>query len=199
MGTRNLTCVFVNGEYKVAQYGQWDGYPEGQGSTILKFLQSYNKETFLKNLNTTRFIEEDEYNKLWLEVGVDIKASNGMVNMDDSDKFKKKHPQLDRDMGGGVLKFIENNENVVLNNEINFVYDGLFCEWCYVVDFDKNVLEVYRGFNKEILDKTERFFTKEASDNGYTPVTMLISFDLDKLPSEEDFVKQIRDKDEDDE
>ena len=27
MGTRNLTCVFKDGEYKVAQYGQWDGYP----------------------------------------------------------------------------------------------------------------------------------------------------------------------------
>lgn len=25
MGTRNLTIVYSNGEYKVAQYGQWDG------------------------------------------------------------------------------------------------------------------------------------------------------------------------------
>jgi len=28
MGTRNLTCVMKDGQYKVAQYGQWDGYPE---------------------------------------------------------------------------------------------------------------------------------------------------------------------------
>lgn len=26
MGTRNLTIVYSNGEYKVAQYGQWDGF-----------------------------------------------------------------------------------------------------------------------------------------------------------------------------
>lgn len=25
MGTRNLTIVYSNGEYKVAQYGQWMG------------------------------------------------------------------------------------------------------------------------------------------------------------------------------
>lgn len=32
MGTRNLTAVYLDGQYKVAQYGQWDGYPEGQGN-----------------------------------------------------------------------------------------------------------------------------------------------------------------------
>lgn len=28
MGTRHLTAVVIDGDYKVAQYGQWDGYPE---------------------------------------------------------------------------------------------------------------------------------------------------------------------------
>lgn len=40
MGTRNLTAVYLDGQYKVAQYGQWDGYPEGQGITVLTFLLS---------------------------------------------------------------------------------------------------------------------------------------------------------------
>ena len=38
MGTRNLTMVIHKEEPKIAQYGQWDGYPSGQGSTALKFL-----------------------------------------------------------------------------------------------------------------------------------------------------------------
>ena len=37
MTTRSLTAVKINGEYKIAQYGYYDGYPSGQGVTILKF------------------------------------------------------------------------------------------------------------------------------------------------------------------
>ena len=30
MGTRHLTAVVLNGDFKVAQYGQWDGFTNGQ-------------------------------------------------------------------------------------------------------------------------------------------------------------------------
>ena len=49
MGTRNLTIVHKNGEYKVAQYGQWDGYPEGLGATLLNFLKNVNSNGQEKN------------------------------------------------------------------------------------------------------------------------------------------------------
>ena len=38
MGTRHLICIFYRGEWVVAQYGQWDGYPEGQGFKLYRFL-----------------------------------------------------------------------------------------------------------------------------------------------------------------
>lgn len=37
MGTRNLTCVVLDGKYVVSSYGQWDGYPSGQGKQFLIF------------------------------------------------------------------------------------------------------------------------------------------------------------------
>ena len=40
MGTRHLICVVSDNQYRIAQYGQWDGYPEGQGAAILEFLKS---------------------------------------------------------------------------------------------------------------------------------------------------------------
>ena len=59
MGTRNLTMVInQEGEKKVTQYGQWDGYPSGVGVRVLKFLK--NKEVFDKfkaNLSKVRFLE----------------------------------------------------------------------------------------------------------------------------------------------
>ena len=39
MGTRHLICAISDDEYRIAQYGQWDGYPEGQGAAILEFLK----------------------------------------------------------------------------------------------------------------------------------------------------------------
>ncbi|OBT59797.1 hypothetical protein VE03_10541, partial [Pseudogymnoascus sp. 23342-1-I1] len=40
LGTRNLVFVYYQSRFVLAQYGQWDGYPEGQGFTILAFLRT---------------------------------------------------------------------------------------------------------------------------------------------------------------
>ena len=57
MGTRNLTMVISNGETKVAQYGQWDGYPSGNGVIVLEFLTSTNLEEFKNKLNDKQINE----------------------------------------------------------------------------------------------------------------------------------------------
>ena len=44
MGTRSLIAVKSNEKYKIAQYSQWDGYPDGQGKTVLEFLRSIVKK-----------------------------------------------------------------------------------------------------------------------------------------------------------
>lgn len=58
---------------------------------------------------------------------------------------------------------------------------------------DKNTFEVYQGFNKAPLDSSERFasITSPDSNEGYYQVKFLESFDLDNLPSEEDFIAQL--------
>ena len=50
MGTRNLITVTLNKKKVVAQYGQWDGYPEGQGKTVHEFLSKVNLDKFKKQL-----------------------------------------------------------------------------------------------------------------------------------------------------
>ena len=62
MGTRHVTAVFLNGEPRVAQYGQWDGYPSGQGVTILDFLRKSSKKSYsIDDLPTKQeFLDELE-------------------------------------------------------------------------------------------------------------------------------------------
>lgn len=55
MGTRHLISVVLDGEYKIAQYGQWDGYPSGQGQAIVDFLlDNFDREAFKRQLAKCR-------------------------------------------------------------------------------------------------------------------------------------------------
>lgn len=177
MGTRNLTCVVKDGDYKVAQYGQWDGYPEGQGATILEFLSSgLDRKLFESRLDDCVFITDEQIEKLW---------SKGVK------QFGTMYPELSRDTGAEILSLIQKSTAPVwLSNGIEFAKDGLFCEWCYVIDLDKNTFEVYEGFGKTSMSEDERFYADKVDGSGYFPVHHVVSFCLDDLPTLGEFVKQ---------
>lgn len=50
MGTRNITRVISNGQLKVCQYCQWDGYPTGAGRDIIDFLRETDDERMVERL-----------------------------------------------------------------------------------------------------------------------------------------------------
>lgn len=191
MGTRHLTCVVKDGEYKVAQYGQWDGYPSGQGSTILEFLQTA-PEGWEAKLDGCTWVDEQEFKSLWVECGAD--PDSDMVSFDVSGRFAKKYPALSRDTGADVLQLIANSESgLKLKNNLEFANDSLYCEYAYVVDLDKGTFEVYEGFNNDPLDAGERFYTesspREAYDKTpYYPVKHKFTFQLSSLPTLEEFL-----------
>jgi hypothetical protein len=198
MGTRNSTLIQVDGEYKVAQYCQWDGYPSGQGVGILESLRNSNLQKLRENVSSLEFIQDEELRNLWKDLGAD---GSGFTSMDISEKFKEKYPHLHRDCGGSdIIPLIEsgNIKSVILNTE--FPKDSLFCEWCYVVDFDKNTFEVYKGFNTEPLKEEERFFIDPSlvkeRDTKYYPVKFLASFDLFNLPTRTEFFEEVEPKEE---
>ena len=167
MGTRHLICVVSDNQYRIAQYGQWDGYPEGQGAAILEFLKSPMAKQLKNNLERCSWITNDEYNKLWKEFGAD--ATQPYIDCDVYQSFSEKYPQLSRDTGAKILKIAAGaTGEMKLQNSLDFSQDSLFCEWAYVIDFDKNTFEVYRGFNETPLDESERFYTagQKEDDNG---------------------------------
>ena len=114
MGTRHLTAVYQNGEYKVAQYGQWDGYPDGQGLICLEFLRDKlagNWSAFRDAVAKCRYISKEELGKLMKEYG---EREDGSISIWDYDRFQKDYPALGRDMGSEVLEYMYNHPEGVL-------------------------------------------------------------------------------------
>lgn len=191
MGTRNLTCVFVDGSYRVAQYGQWDGYPSGQGLTALNFVRDkMDKELFITNIMRSRFIGENEQVLLWAKIGIDIKARDGFVSMEESALFEKHYPQLHRNCAAKVLDMIQDSQGLLLGDQIDFAADSLMCEYAYVIDLDANTFEVFKGFNHEPLNPEDRFYGLEQACADYFPVKMLCQWFLNDLPSDVEFIQR---------
>ena len=188
MGTRNLTCVVLNGEYKVAKYGQWDGYRSGLGTDILNFLRNeFDRNAFIAGLEKLKVISTAKIKELWNECGADPKSD--FVTMDVAEKFKNAHPELSRDTSGvALLKLIQDGTAKWSYPDVAFAADSLFCEWAYVIDLDKGTFEVYEGFNESPLDPSERFASLPRENPNhreakYYPVRLLKSYSLRRLPT----------------
>lgn len=192
MGTRNLTMVTTGGITKVAQYGQWDGYPDGQGKTIIEFLRSKeNIEKLKTNLSKCRFLDEEGVDKEMIEEYTKVCPKYmGDPDPRTPEQLHWWNTYMARDLGGEILENIafSEDEEIIIRDSSNFASDSLFCEWAYVVDLDANKLEVYEGFNKSTLNKNERFFdTEKEKESGYYPIKISQTFDINNLPTNEEF------------
>lgn len=184
MGTRNLTLVKDReGKTKVAQYGQWDGYPEGQGSTILNFIKSKeNRDALAEVLKNVRFFNLEaapQSIKDYIE-GYDKRTpqwSNEPDNRTEADKYWFDN-LISRDVCGKILERLvainiellpdEFEKVIYLQDKRSFADDSLFCEWAYCVNYQTEKLEVYVNGKEKVID-----------------------FDFEHLPDEDDFCKQI--------
>lgn len=199
MGTRNLTMVINKaGETKVAQYGQWDGYPEGQGSIALAFLQECDLDKFEEKINKISWFTDEEIDEI------------------NQNSWMETYPWLSRDTGANILNAIYHGSYVErdvisgdkthecditkLVNEEKFAGDSLFCEWAYVIDLQKGTFEVYRGFQEEPLAEDERFYSlfeqPEHRTDVYYPVKLAKEYKLDNLPTYFEFIDEFAEEEE---
>jgi hypothetical protein len=189
MGTRNLTCVVKDGEYKIAQYCQWDGYPSGQGETVAKFImkriQPDNGKAFAEKLNSIKYPTEAEIKKRWNSIG----AVTDWVTFEQSAEFAKTWPHLLREFGAKILEYVYTDDNPEVSLATDFAADSLFCEYAYVIDLDHGLLEIYEGFNQKPLKKNARFFFlqkkdgQKSGDNTYYPIKVIKKIPFHKVTS----------------
>jgi len=195
MGTRHLIAVYLDGAYRIAQYGQWDGYPSGQGVTILDFLKTADLDRFKEQLKLVHFetkAEQKKKEEFFKEIG----AEGGWMNTEQANQYHRQYPLLTRDNGAKILQMVYDlKEPAFLQNSIDFAMDSLFCEWAYVIDFDQRVLEVYEGFNKDPVPRG-RFISETTDSQGYTCIKLKKVYPLDRLPTEKEFVHELEPPDE---
>ena len=135
MGTRHTICAVLNGEIKLAQYGQWDGKPAPQGIRILEFLESRERVQRLKDsLLRSTFVERSI-----LRTGREYEEWYGESRSDATlvgERF------WSRDLGARVLyNIIEApEESPPLMNSLCHLWEG---DWVYVINLDTEILEIY--------------------------------------------------------
>lgn len=195
VGTRHLIAVVKDGKFKVAQYGQWDGYPNGQGVAILRFLRSADLAEFSRKVDLCRFGSDTE-----IEAAYAAYSTGGWMTLEQSNAFKASpFAYLSRDTGADILGVImAADESLMLKDSSAFAADGLFCEWAYVIDLDKQSFEVYRGFYKTPAPDGERFAylngeveKRDEKIGTYYPVHLAKTYPLGSLPSDADFTSEL--------
>lgn len=197
MGTRHLICVVKDGEFKVAQYGQWDGYFSGQGQDLLNILKSDNFDLnhFKEQLDKCYYIDNDTYSRLLEENGVHVNE-DGFCSYEEMKRFGASHigQYLSRDTGSDIIRLIYDEtalSKIPLRNNVDFAADSLSCEYAYVIDVDNETFEVYTGFNDDVEHVTERFeflrtslidINEHRTSGGYGLVKLYETYDLNNLP-----------------
>lgn len=153
MGTRHLqTVITKEGEKKISQYGQWDGYPSGQGVEILRYLRNGNLKKYQENVAKIPLLTQSQCDE---------------VNKDKN--WDKNYPYLSRDCGSKIHQMIEDG-TVKFVSLMDKDEAEKWCEGFYTIDFEGNTFTSdYHGRVKSFsLDNlpTDKKYLKSMEDEG---------------------------------
>jgi hypothetical protein len=203
MGTRHLICVFWKGRWFLAQYGQFDGYPEGQGIKIFHFLSFARNVENLKVGLENHIYEpgNDELQAIWdeCEAWDRNRRDQNLMYEPNMSGINQLYPSLARDTSAGILGIIsrasqaeeKEPKKIPVKLDLEFANDTLFCEWAYVVDLDKEVLEVYGG--AENKNDGHRFRDVGGETAAVPELICSVNFsDIYLMKSDQEFMAKIQ-------
>jgi len=181
MGTRSLTMVInQEGEKKVAQYGQWDGYPSGVGVGILNFLKNKKLfDNFKFNLSKVRFLDEKGIDRDFVE-SYNKNTSQLFNKLDNRTEEQKRwfSTYCELDLAEKVLTNIANStdEEIILIDRENTAKGDGWVEYLYIINLKENTLGIYKHIDQK-------------------PIKV---YKLDRLPEEDVFISELESIEKDD-
>lgn len=143
MSTRGAVGFKVNGVTKVT-YNHSDSYPSGLGQDTLDFLRKRLKTGSVELL-------KEQASKIEL-VKENVKATPAQIkkyikyaDLGVSSQNPSEWYVLLRNLQGDLAGYLDAG---VMVDGSAFLKDGLFCEWAYVIDLDKNRFRIYKDGTK---------------------------------------------------
>ena len=186
MGTRGLFGFRKNGIDK-AVYHHFDSYPEGLGREFLTFVLK-NKDKLEEYFDHIKVIDHNV--KPTPEIITYCKKM-GWYNDRVSNRSTDDWYCLVRGLQGldQWQKCIDSGQDVYIDNRIDFIKDSLWCEYAYIYDVDRKVMEFYSGFQKE-PDENNRYGTEK--EDGYYPCKLLCAIPADDETVVEEEIEAMR-------
>ena len=148
---------FVQCDNATIIYNGCDSYPDGLGNDVLDFIRRWGLDK----------IEEMVSNFVYV---------NG--NSEGADFYSLEDYFLNED--GKTNYIVDIHKKLSVCNDINFIFDSLFCEWLYLLDLDSENLEVFKGLNEDI--PMGRFSCIPPSESGYRAVSLVKTIPFNNLP-----------------
>jgi len=122
MGTRSLTLAKSKDKYKIAQYGQFDGYPDGHGLIVLSTIRdNFDFDVFRERLDKLVEYSTEEVAARWREF---TKDDNGFVSLDESKRFSNKYPYLAREFAGKIIQAVYDGSAPGVYVNLDFAADS---------------------------------------------------------------------------
>ena len=197
MSTRGFLGFVIDGVEKIT-YNHSDSYPRRLGRDVLSWAQA-NQHALtcacdihrclssgpVDRARTLRVVDPDseptDEDIERLRYGLDLGVGIRRARPDWYQLLRRTQGDLAAMLAAGVIE-----------DGSDFPADSLSAEWGYIVDLDRQVLEVYEGFQKA-AHTAGRFAARTSSDAspGYYPVRLVASWPLSELPTPEEFIAEI--------
>lgn len=205
MGTRGAVGFRLH-ETDRMTYNHFDSYPDGLGADVIKDFNAFVaknggydnaigllKQMVLSMEEVDRKVPPTDAQKKFLAEYANISVSNQTTD----DWYCMLREAQGRIVEIAKARYFENAND--------FMLDGLFCEYAYVINLDTEMLEFYKGFEKKNFVGRYGDMLREGKATlgsyGYGPVTLLKEYPLNVLSDDtcEDMQKIAYPEDEDDE
>src|ERR1044072_1468060 len=197
MGTRGFVG-FQSDEKESITYKQNDMYPSGCGVGVLEFVRVLARDPHLEEAYKAKAASLKQVYQDTPPTRDEIVELISHSNLNVSTRDAGEWYVLLRETHGVPSAILDCG---YAEHMPEWPVDSLFCEWGYLVDFDRRTLEVYEGFQTQPVTEGRWAGVQPegrgtlSSGNTYSPVKKVGEFSFDDLPTSKQFVAKFEGND----